>query len=157
MELLISNVATGRDNVSGRILRLFPEATKVLLYSAEVERLAGREDSHVKDWAKFDVCLGPKKGDISYLSRWRPIFPSLHAVQIVRIVHVESSGRSCFTAPAAESRSKWRKSACESLCTRNSSQLLGLGRRNPLHGSHERKQSRESRLEELNQIALLAK
>ena len=104
MELVISNVATGRDNVSGTILRLFPEATKVLLYNAEVERLSGREDSHVKDWAKFDVCLGPKKGDISYLSRWRPIFPSLHVVQIVRIVHVDSSGQRTKAAPWSDVR-----------------------------------------------------
>ena len=38
MELVISNVATGRHNVSGTILRLFPEATKVLLYNAKVEK-----------------------------------------------------------------------------------------------------------------------
>ena len=25
------------------------------------KRLAGREDSHVKDWAEFDVCLGPSR------------------------------------------------------------------------------------------------
>ena len=30
-------------------------------------------EAHVKDWAEFDVCLVPKKGDISCLGRWRPI------------------------------------------------------------------------------------
>ena len=67
------DVATGRDNVPGSILRFLPEITQIRLYYAVVERLAGREDGHIKDWAEFDVCLVPKKGDISYMDRWRPI------------------------------------------------------------------------------------
>ena len=73
MKLVKPNVATGRDNVPGTILRFLPETTQILLYHAVVERLAGREDTHVKDWAEFDVCLVPKKGDISWLTHWRPI------------------------------------------------------------------------------------
>ena len=65
MKLVKPNVATGRDNVPGTILRFLPETTQILLYHAVVERLAGREDTHVKDWAEFDVCLVPKKVDIS--------------------------------------------------------------------------------------------
>ena len=78
-ELVKPNVATGRDNIPGTILRLLPVEILVLLYIAVVERLAGREDFHVKDWAEFDECLVPKKGDISCLDRWRPIsfFPTL--------------------------------------------------------------------------------
>ena len=61
------------ENVPGSILRFLPEITQTRLYYAVVERLAGREDAHIKDWAEFDVCLVPKKGDISYIDRWRPI------------------------------------------------------------------------------------
>ena len=41
-----------------------------------------REDAHVKGWAEFDICLVPKKGDISKLSNWRPIslVPTLYKV-----------------------------------------------------------------------------
>ena len=73
MKLVKPNAATGRDNVPGTILRFLPETTQTLLYRAVVERLAGREDAHVKGWAEFDVCLVPKKGDISWLNQWRPI------------------------------------------------------------------------------------
>ena len=45
----------------GSILRFLPELTQIRLYYAVVERLAGREDGHIKDWAEFDVCLVPKK------------------------------------------------------------------------------------------------
>ena len=77
--LVKPNVATGRDNVPGSILRFLPEPVLNQLYRAIVERLAGREDAHVKGWAEFDICLVPKKGDISKLSNWRPIslFPTL--------------------------------------------------------------------------------
>ena len=73
MSLVKPDVATGRDNVPGTILLFLLEITQVRLNHAVVERLAGREDAHVKDWAEFDVCLVPKRGDISYISRWRPI------------------------------------------------------------------------------------
>ena len=73
MTMVKPDVATGRDNVPGSILRFLPEITQTRLYYAVVERLAGREDAHIKDWAEFDVCLVPKKGDISYIDRWRPI------------------------------------------------------------------------------------
>ena len=62
MELVKHNVATARDGALGTILLFLPEATKVLLYSAVVERLAWREDTHVKDWAEFDFCLVPEEG-----------------------------------------------------------------------------------------------
>ena len=55
------DVATGRDNVPGSILCFLPEITQTRLYYAVVERLAGRENAHIKDWAEFDVCLVPKK------------------------------------------------------------------------------------------------
>ena len=61
MRMVKSDAATGRDNVPGSILRFFPEITQTRLYYAVVERLAGREDTHVKDWAEFDVCLVPKQ------------------------------------------------------------------------------------------------
>ena len=73
MKLVKPNVATGRDNVPGTILHFLPETTQILLINAVVERLAGREDAHVKGWAETDICLVPKKGDISMLSNWRPI------------------------------------------------------------------------------------
>ena len=91
VELVKPNVATGRDNIQGTILRLFLEEVMVLLYSAVVERLAGREDSHVKDWAEFDVCFVPRKGDLSFLGRWRLDLSGPHLVQTVRGMHVESS------------------------------------------------------------------
>ena len=74
------NVAMGRDHVPGRIVLLLHEATKVLLDNAVVDRPAGREDTHVKDWAEFDVCLVPKRGDISYFSRspWPSTLFKLH-------------------------------------------------------------------------------
>ena len=80
--LVKPNVATGRDNVPGTILRFLPESVLNQLYRAIVERLAGREDAHVKGWAEFDICLVPKKGDISKLSNWRPIslVPTLYKV-----------------------------------------------------------------------------
>ena len=62
-------VATRRDNNLDTVLRFLPEDVRGLLYCAVVERLAGREDSHVWNWAEFDVCLVPKKGDISNLDR----------------------------------------------------------------------------------------
>ena len=73
LRLVKPNVATGRDNVPGTILRFMPESVQSQLYRAIVERLAGREDAHVKGWAELDICLVPKKGDISKLSNWRPI------------------------------------------------------------------------------------
>ena len=61
-----------RRHGSGQCARydsaLLPEATQTLLHGAVVVRLAGREDAHVKN-----VCLVPKKGDISWLSHWEPI------------------------------------------------------------------------------------
>ena len=60
MSLVKPDVATGRDNVLGTTLRFLPEITQVRLYQAVIERLAGREDAHVKDWAEFDVCLVPE-------------------------------------------------------------------------------------------------
>ena len=63
LSLVKPNVATGRDNVPGTILRFLPESVLNQLYRAIVERLAGREDAHVKSWAEFDICLVPKKGD----------------------------------------------------------------------------------------------
>ena len=66
-ELIKVNVATGRDNIPGSVLRLLPEKVRRRLYCAEVERLAGREEEHVKGWAECDVCLVPKKRDVSYL------------------------------------------------------------------------------------------
>ena len=59
-----------------------PESVQNQLYRAIVERLAGREDAHVKGWAELDICLVPKKGDISKLSNWRPIslVPTLYKV-----------------------------------------------------------------------------
>ena len=82
LRLVKANVATGRDNVPGTILRFLPESVQNQLYRAIVERLAGREDAHVKGWAEFDICLFPKKGDISKLSNWRPIslVPTLYKV-----------------------------------------------------------------------------
>ena len=90
MSLVKPDVATGRDNVPGTILRFLPEIAQVPLYHAVVERLAGREDVHVKDWAEFDVCLVPKKGDISYISRWRPIslVPTLYKLYELCILKV---------------------------------------------------------------------
>ena len=66
----------------GTILRFLPEFVQNQLYRAIVERLAGREDAHVRGWAEFDICLVPKKGDISKLSNWRPIslVPTLYKV-----------------------------------------------------------------------------
>ena len=66
LSLVKPNVATDRDNVPGTILRFLPESVQNQLYRAIVERLAGREDAHVKGWAEFDICLVPKKGDISF-------------------------------------------------------------------------------------------
>ena len=80
--LVKPDVAMGRDNVLETILRFLPGSVQIQLYSSIVERLAGREDAHVKSWAEFDVCLVPKKGDISKLSNWRPIsfVPTLYKV-----------------------------------------------------------------------------
>ena len=66
----------------GTIVRFLPESVLNQLYRAIVDRLAGREDAHVFSWAEFDICLVPKKGDISKLSNWRPIslVPTLHKV-----------------------------------------------------------------------------
>ena len=82
LSLVKPNVATGRDNVPGTVLRFLPESVQNQLYRAIVERLAGREDAHVKGWAEFDICVVPKKGDISKLSNWRPIsmVPTLYKV-----------------------------------------------------------------------------
>ena len=73
LKLVKPNVATRRDNVPGTILRFLPGSVQIQLNCAIVERLAGREDAHVKGWAEIDSCLVPKKGDISKLSNWRPI------------------------------------------------------------------------------------
>ena len=48
--LVKPNVAMGRDNVPGTILLFLPGSVQIQLYSAIVERLAGREDAHVKSW-----------------------------------------------------------------------------------------------------------
>ena len=76
LRLVKPNVATGRDNVPGTILRFLRG------YSAIVQRLARREDAHVRSWTEFDICFVPKKGDISKLSNWRPIslVPTLYKV-----------------------------------------------------------------------------
>ena len=73
LSLVKPNVATGRDNVPGTIVRFLPESVFNQLYRAIVDRLSGREDAHVHSWAEFDICLVPKKGDISKLCNWRPI------------------------------------------------------------------------------------
>ena len=65
LSLVKPNVATGRDNVPGTVLRFLPESVQKQLYRAIVERLAGREDAHVKGRAEFDTRLVPEKGDIS--------------------------------------------------------------------------------------------
>ena len=71
--LVKPKVATGRDNIPGTIIRFLPESVLKQLYRAIVDRLSGWEDAHVHSWAEFDICLVPKKGDISRLSNWRPI------------------------------------------------------------------------------------
>ena len=80
--LVKPNVATGRDNIPGTIVRFLPECVLNQLYRAIVDRLSGREDAHVHSWAEFDICLVPKKGDISRLCNWRPIslVPTLYKV-----------------------------------------------------------------------------
>ena len=82
LSLVKPNVATGRDNVPGTILRFLPESVQNQLYRAIVDRLTGREDAHVHSWAEFDICLVPKKGDITKLCNWRPIslVPTLYKV-----------------------------------------------------------------------------
>ena len=82
LSLVKPNVATGRDNVPGTILRFLPESVQNQLYRAIVDRLSGREDAHVHSWAEFDICLVPKEGDITKLSNWRPIslVPTLYKV-----------------------------------------------------------------------------
>ena len=45
LRLVKPNVATGRDNVLGTILRFLLESVQNQLYRAIVERLAGREDA----------------------------------------------------------------------------------------------------------------
>ena len=50
-ELVKPNVATGRDNIPGLVLYLLSENVRSLLCCAVVERLAGREDGHVRNWA----------------------------------------------------------------------------------------------------------
>ena len=80
LRLVKPNVATGRDNVPGTILRFLPQSFQNQLYRAIAERLAGREDAHVSGWAEFDICVVPKKGDISKLSNWRPISYTLQSV-----------------------------------------------------------------------------
>ena len=62
LSLVKPNVATGRDNVPGTIVRFLPESVLNQLYRATVDRLSGREDAHVHSWAEFDICLVPKKG-----------------------------------------------------------------------------------------------
>ena len=80
--LVKPKVATGRDNIPGTIVRFLPESVLNQLYRAIADRLSGREDAHVHSWAEFDICLVPKKGDISRLSNWRPIslVPTLYKV-----------------------------------------------------------------------------
>ena len=80
--LVKPKVATGRDNIPGTIIRFLPESVLNQLYRAIVDRLSGWEDAHVHSWAEFDICLVPKKGDISRLSNWRPIslVPTLYKV-----------------------------------------------------------------------------
>ena len=80
--LVKPKVATGRDNVPGTIVRFLPESVLNQLCRAIVDRLSGREDAHVHSWAEFDICLVPKKGDISRLCNWRPIslVPTLYKV-----------------------------------------------------------------------------
>ena len=80
--LVKPKVAPGRDNVPGTIVRFLPESVLNQLYRAIVDRLSGQEDAHVHSWAEFDMCLVPKKGDISRLCNWRPIslVPTLYKV-----------------------------------------------------------------------------
>ena len=80
--LVKPNVATGRDNIPGTIVRFLPEFVLNQLYRAIADRLSGREDAWVHGWAEFDICLVPKKGDISRLCNWRPIslVPTLYKV-----------------------------------------------------------------------------
>ena len=73
LKLVKPIVSTVQDSVPGTILRFLPGSVQIQLYHAVVERLAEREDAHVESWAEFDICLVPKKGDISMLSNWRPI------------------------------------------------------------------------------------
>ena len=82
LSLVKPNVATGRDNIPGTIVRFLPESVLNQLYRAIVDRLSGREDAHVHSWAEFDICMVPKKGDISRLCNWRPIslVPTLYKV-----------------------------------------------------------------------------
>ena len=51
--LVKPNVATGRDNVPGTIVRFLPESVMNQLYRAIVDRLSGREDAHVHSWAEL--------------------------------------------------------------------------------------------------------
>ena len=98
LSLVKPNVATGRDNVPGTIVRFLPESVLNQLYRAVVDRLSGREDAHVHSWAEFDICLVPKKGNISKLSNWRPIslVPTLY--KVYESVHVEGFGQRAQTA-----------------------------------------------------------
>ena len=70
--LVKPNIAAGRDNVLGTILRFLPGAVQNQLYRAIVQRLTGRTltlragRSSISAWFQ-------KKGDFSKLSNWRPI------------------------------------------------------------------------------------
>ena len=97
MALVKTDVATGRDNVPGSILCFLPEVTQTRLYYAVVERLAGREDAQIRDWAEFDVCLVSKRVTSRTLTVGDP-FPWFDSVQLVRDLHVESVGQRTQTA-----------------------------------------------------------
>ena len=77
-----ANVASGRDNVPGTIVRFLPESVLNQLYRAIVDRLSGQKGCSCHNWAEFDICLVSKKGDILKLCNWRPIslVPTLYKV-----------------------------------------------------------------------------
>ena len=80
--LVKPNVATGRDNIPGTIVRFLPEFVLNQLYSAIVDRLVGSGGCPCPRLGRIDICLVPKKGDISRLCNWRPIslVPTLYKV-----------------------------------------------------------------------------
>ena len=61
LRLVKPNVATGRDNVPGTILRFLPQSVQNQLHRSIVERLAGREDAHVKGLGGVRFLFGSKE------------------------------------------------------------------------------------------------
>ena len=73
LDMVRPDAAPGRDGVPGSLLQLMGCDERRHVYRAISDRISGRDKSRITKWSDFVVLLVPKKGDLTWLSKWRPI------------------------------------------------------------------------------------